>query len=726
MNFLPSIFSFLIFLMTFPPLLPAQEDKPVETGLVLSGGGALGLAHIGVLQYLEEINFPIDRIGGTSMGGIVGGLYSLGYSADELADIVVLQDWDLLLSNYYDRQMASLEAREKQDRFLISLKREKDKISLGSALINGINIYLLLKELTYPFSPDQNFEDFPIPFYCISVDLANRKPIILDQGELAEALLATMAIPGVFAPVERGDQLLVDGGLLNNYPVKEMRERGAGRVLGVRFNYGETHGLESDLFSILNRSYDVLMQYARPQFEGKADIEIEIPVEDLSFSDFQKADSLIRRGYLAAKKQHEKLIQWSHPKPDSADHSFPTVTPEAFDSLFSLRSIQITGNERVPRSFIQQTLGISTRQPCTYKDIQKAIQRLQASDEFKRIFFRIADGITGKSLLINLEEKPNTLLNVGLRYDSDFGASILLNPQVKDILASGSLLKVAIRLNNNPYLLLDYQFSAEGKFTPFLNLLMSGEDYFTYNELGSLSSTRQFNQFSPSLGIQWTPSAALRAKVGYQWQWYGFTTDFRQFILDDLEKDLSIFYGRIETDKLDRAVFPKKGMRAKLEAKLISEDFWDEDTSPEGWFYLKAENYTPLFGGLTFFSALQAGYSSGFIDEQYRFFTGGLSDHLRSNLFIQAGEPLMSRGDLKAISLRGHLRKDWQETHHIWLGYSISSVAPQVSDLPDLPLAEGLFAGYGYSTSLGPLEAIIAVPLDDDRFEFLIRAGFEF
>jgi NTE family protein len=203
MNFLPSIFSFLIFLMTFPPLLPAQEDKPVETGLVLSGGGALGLAHIGVLQYLEEINFPIDRIGGTSMGGIVGGLYSLGYSADELADIVVLQDWDLLLSNYYDRQMASLEAREKQDRFLISLKREKDKISLGSALINGINIYLLLKELTYPFSPDQNFEDFPIPFYCISVDLANRKPIILDQGELAEALLATMAIPGVFAPVER-------------------------------------------------------------------------------------------------------------------------------------------------------------------------------------------------------------------------------------------------------------------------------------------------------------------------------------------------------------------------------------------------------------------------------------------------------------------------------------------------------------------------------------------
>jgi NTE family protein len=451
MNFLPTISSFLIFLMAFPPLLPAQEDKPLETGLVLSGGGALGLAHIGVLQYLEEINFPIDRIGGTSMGGIVGGLYSLGYSADELADIVVRQDWDLLLSNYYDRQMASLEAREKQDRFLISLKREKDKISLGSALINGINIYLLLKELTYPFSPDQNFEDFPIPFYCISVDLANRKPIILDQGELAEALLATMAIPGVFAPVERGDQLLVDGGLLNNYPVKEMRERGAGRVLGVRFNYGETHGLESDLFSILNRSYDVLMQYARPQFEGKADIEIEIPVEDFSFSDFQKADSLIRRGYLTAKKQHEKLMLWCHPTPDSADHSFPTATPEAFDSLFSLTSIQITGNERVPRSFIQQTLGISTRQPCTYKDIQKAIQRLQASDEFKRIFFRIADGITGKSLLVDLEEKPNTLLNVGLRYDSDFGASILLNPQVKDILASGSLLKVAIRLNNNPY-----------------------------------------------------------------------------------------------------------------------------------------------------------------------------------------------------------------------------------------------------------------------------------
>lgn len=721
MDFFRVISSFLLLILSLP--LGAQEEAQPETGLVLSGGGALGLAHIGVLQYLEEIEFPIDQIGGTSMGGIVGGLYALGYSADELAEMARSQDWSSLLSNRFDRRLATLEARQKQDRYLLSLNREKDGISLGNSLVNGINVYLFLKRKIFPYSPPDNFEELNIPFYCVSVDLNAGEPVILDRGDLTEALLATMAVPGVFAPIEKDGQILVDGGLLNNFPVREMRSRGARRVLGVRFQYSKAKEMEGDLFSILNRSYNVLMKYARPQFEGKADIQIEVQLEEYSFSSFDQADSLIHRGYLAAREHHEELIRWCKQKVGEKEE---TSKRGSIDSLFRLNTIQVSGNERLSNSFIRKTLGLESGQECSYEEVEQAIRRLQAGDEFDRLFFSLEEGITGTNLDIRVEEKTTALMNVGLRFDTDFGPSILLSPQLKDILASGSLLRMDIRLNNNPYVQLDFQINSKGQFTPFIHLFMGGEDYFDYNAEGSLVSTRQFNQFTPGLGIRWNPAASIRASAGFSWQSYGFTTRFRQFILDDLEKDLYLFFGNFELDNLDRNLFPERGVSILLEAKLISENFGDEEEIPEAWFSLNTEHYVLLAPGLTFCSGFQAGYGTGFIDEQYLFYTGGLYNHLRPNLFIQAGQPLMNRNALKALAFRAHFRRSWQENHHIWVGYSLSSTGNHWRDLPDRPISQGFYAGYGFSTSLGPLEALVSTPVSDNQFEFLIRAGFRF
>ncbi|MEL6942819.1 MAG: patatin-like phospholipase family protein, partial [Bacteroidota bacterium] len=213
-----------------------------KVGLVLAGGGALGIAHVGVLEYLEELGINADLIGGTSMGGIVSGFYAMGYDINQLKAIALEQDWDYLLSNEFERKKAPLRLKNERDRYMLTLRREDSAIYLSDALVDGINIYQVFKKLCAPVRDIDNFSELPIPFYCVAVDLKSGEPIILDRGSLADALLATMAIPGFFQPVIIDDYLLVDGGVLNNFPVKEMRQKGADKVIGVKLidrNYGQ-------------------------------------------------------------------------------------------------------------------------------------------------------------------------------------------------------------------------------------------------------------------------------------------------------------------------------------------------------------------------------------------------------------------------------------------------------------------------------------------------------
>ena len=205
-----------------------------RVGLVLSGGGAKGVAHIGVIKVLEEVGIPIDYVAGTSMGAIVGALYAIGYDAHAMDSLVRKQDWMFLLSDKVYRYNMPFSEKEIYEKYLLSVPINKNRgIDMPAGFISGQNVYNLLSELTIGYHDSLCFANLPIPFACVASNLVDGKEVVLDRGNLPLVMRASMAIPGAFSPVRKGDMVLVDGGISNNFPADLARSMGADVLIGV-------------------------------------------------------------------------------------------------------------------------------------------------------------------------------------------------------------------------------------------------------------------------------------------------------------------------------------------------------------------------------------------------------------------------------------------------------------------------------------------------------------
>lgn len=218
----------MLFLLCFSERAMAQDEIRPKIGLVLSGGGAKGVAHIGVLKVLEEAEIPIDYICGTSMGAIIGGLYSIGYHAEELDSMVRSQDWIFLLTDQIARPYQSFNSKYEKEHFLIKVPLGNNKkISTPSGIVKGQGILNKFTSLTIGYHQLDSFADLPIPFACVAGDLTSGKEIVIKKGNLPLAMRTSMAVPGVFQPVYRDGMVLVDGGIFNNFPVDVAKEMGS-------------------------------------------------------------------------------------------------------------------------------------------------------------------------------------------------------------------------------------------------------------------------------------------------------------------------------------------------------------------------------------------------------------------------------------------------------------------------------------------------------------------
>ena len=215
-----------------------------KVGVVLGGGGAKGASHIGALKYIEELGIPIDYVAGTSMGAIIGGLYAIGYTPDEMTDIISNIPWNEYIGNTIDRTIMSTESRWRNSTLALTVPFNLENIksqdpnatllnSLPSAYVNNSALINLFNDLCVGYQHEMDFNDMPIPFACVATDLLSGEEVVLNNGIVPVAMRASMAIPGVFAPVIIGDKILVDGGLVNNFPADVLREMGADIIIGV-------------------------------------------------------------------------------------------------------------------------------------------------------------------------------------------------------------------------------------------------------------------------------------------------------------------------------------------------------------------------------------------------------------------------------------------------------------------------------------------------------------
>ena len=393
---------------------PKTNPRP-SVGVALEGGGALGQAHVGVLKWFEEHHIPVDYIAGTSMGGLVGGLYATGKTSDQLREVLLGADWPLLLGGgtpYEDLSFRRKEdAREIPNSLQIGLKHGA---RLPPGLNTGQQVNLLIDRETLPYSTAKSFDDLPIPFRCVSTELVSGKAYVFQNGLLSDAMRATMSIPGVFAPVRQDDKIFVDGGMVDNLPTDVVRKMGADVVIAVHLQISKVSAKEiQSAFDVLGRSVALVISETELRGMEEADLVVRAKVEKYSTTDYEKTDELIQIGYDAAEAKAQILkpyelddAAWAEYLKEKKSRVRTTIgTPQ----FIKLEGLQEPSAEENIRRLLQPLLG----KPLSIPDIEGLLDRLSGIGRYDSLTYGMIQQGDQTGLLVRVHEKsyaPPTLL----------------------------------------------------------------------------------------------------------------------------------------------------------------------------------------------------------------------------------------------------------------------------------------------------------------------------
>jgi NTE family protein len=386
---------------------PSQPVRRPRIGLALSGGGALGLAEIGVIQWLEQNHIPVDRVAGTSLGSIVGAMYATGMSPAEIQKFAEGIDWDDVLAPEPTYQQLSY--RRKQDRRDYQIEAALG-LKHGLKGPNGFNpghgVGLLLDRIAFPASGIASFDDLPIPFRCVATDMLTGDRVVLHDGSLATAVRASMAIPGVFTPVEVGGRVLADGGMVENIPVDVVREMGADTVIAVylRVPLGEREQLET-LTGVLSRALEVMLLQNERRSLALANATITVDTGSFSMDDYDRLQDLIRLGYQSAASQSAALLPFALKDDATWQQYLAARSARKRVPPKQVQSVEVEGGDSDTDARLEQTLKSDTQGPLDLPKLETQLTRVAGEGEFDRLGYEgfAQDGVP--ALRVTAHEK---------------------------------------------------------------------------------------------------------------------------------------------------------------------------------------------------------------------------------------------------------------------------------------------------------------------------------
>lgn len=438
------------------------QDQP-KLGLVLSGGGAKGMAHIGVLKAMEKAGLRPDFIAGTSMGSIVGGLYAIGYSADEIDSIMRGVDWDLVLSNKMPLDYIAFEEKEYYDRYLLEFPMEGFRPKIGTGLIRGQMLSELMNNYLWPSLQYDSFDDFPIPFRCVATDVNSGEARVFKEGSLAGALRASMAIPSAFTAVNRGDTILVDGGAINNFPVELAQARGMDYIIGVNVGTRLGSAVEGNMTEILMHLSMLESTKKLPKQIEACDIYIQPDLTEYNASSFSKASEILSIGDSTGKSFQAALHKLAEHFPEKR----AAFSQRGKDFLMDVDSIEVVGNQLFSASLIRKKLGVQIGQAVHRIDLEQGLRRVFGTNGFKNVDYGFYQNAQGQQILrIKVLEKEKNYLFGSLHADNLFSAGLVLNYTSRDLLGPESRSIFTVDISRNPRFRFDYYkyFSRDKRF----------------------------------------------------------------------------------------------------------------------------------------------------------------------------------------------------------------------------------------------------------------------
>ncbi len=725
-----------------------QQDDP-KVGLVLSGGGAKGLAHIGVLKKIEEAGVRIDYIGGTSMGAIIGGLYAAGYSAHQLDSIFKAVDFDRLIQDNIPRSAKTFYEKNQTDRYAITLPFDRFQVSLPSGISKGQNVYNLFSKLTDHVSDVENFDALPIPFLCVATNIENGKAVVLERGYLPRAISASGALPSLFSPVYIDDMVLVDGGVINNYPIDEIKSKGVDIIIGVdvQDSLRDRTNLRSGL-EVLTQINNFRTIENMTVKRGQTDIYIKPDIKDFTVVAFNEGTKIIESGYKEANAKID-LLQALAARQKPREKKVVEFRKET--SLY-ITDVEIEGVESYSRSYVLGKLKIKTPAQISYKKLNLGINNLSATGNFADINYRLIEVEEGKyKLKFQLRESDvKTLLRLGAHYDDLYRTGALINVTRKRLFTNNDIASLDFVVGDNLRYKFNYYIDKGFYWSLGVNSSFDFFDkgvplsfIFPEEFLDEIQAQTQLNEieleYSDLTNQVYLETLFKRSFLlggGIEHKKLRFVS--KTIGLDQNNNPRTVFestnyfstYGYLLYDTYDNSFFPKEGLyfsgdfHLYLFGRGLNENF-------ESFSIAKAKaGYAKSVGKLTAQFTSEGGFKIGNSDvRSFDFFVGGFGFKEINNIVPFYGyEALSLRGN---TYLKSGILFDYEvfSKNHINVGANVANIGDNLFEnggwIDGIDYS-GIAIGYGLETFLGPIQLKYAYSPERDASEWYVSAGFKF
>ena len=734
----------LALLLATTILLHAQGNNNIraprlKVGVVLGGGGAKGAAHIGVLKYLEEMGIPVDYVAGTSMGSIIGGFYALGYSPDELTELIAKMDWSEYIGNKIDRSMMSEEYRYRNSTMMLHVpfsheslfdKESKSTLisQLPSAYVNNSSLVNLFNDLCVGYQEEMDFNDLPIPFACVATDMITGDEEVLRRGSVPTAMRASMAIPGVFSPVQIDDKVLVDVGLVNNFPADVLREMGADIIIGVEVTSTKDVTI-NDLQSLPQVFARLLINSTsakRAENRELCNVHIIPDISGYGMLSFTPSaiDTLVGRGYKQASLYHDQLLSIKRAVDASAGHPVikklraPHAKNLTRESVL-VRSITINNvSDRDSRWLIRKGK-LKVGSHYSEADIERAMKVYRGTGCFDEVTYQVKESDSihvnnrlsdAYDLSINMKPAKPHVFGMGVRYDTEEGAAILLNVGLNEKKFNGSKLNASVKLSYNPKVNLTYTYSRSSLANFNLAYDYRNEHFGLANAMGEKLNLRYQQQ---KLGFYISQFHLLNIGVKAGLSYSATTYDLSSFDGESLADSTYFSHHRMvvpfvnmEYDNMDDAYFAQCGTKARLTSRYNI----DADT-PGRYFeiaYAFQYYYTPRNGKITIIPQLYGRYCSGqpYYFDLLNMYGGEIAGrHFEEQMPFIGINAVENAGNSNSI-LRCDVRYNFYRKHYLTAMYNTIAYWNYLpyghSSFFDFSM-QGAGLRYSYRSALGPI-----------------------
>ncbi len=739
-------------------LLTAQDrkqGKDLKVGLVLSGGGAKGLAHIGALKVIEEAGVKIDYIGGTSMGAIVGGLYASGYTANQLDSIFRNTDFVTLIEDNLPRGAKSFYEKEASEKYALTLPFNNFKVSFPPAYSGGQNIYNELVRVLYHVKDVSDFSKLSIPFLCIATDVETGEEVILDRGYLPEAIMASGTLPSLFEPATMGDRVLIDGGVVNNYPVEEVKKMGADVIIGVDVQHGlrdrEALLSATEILLQINNYRTALDMVEKSKL---TDIYIKPEMGDYSVIDFDAATKIVESGETAARQNYNALERIS----EQQRHDRALVKYVDVKDTIIVKQLILKGNENYTRGYVKGKLRFDLDKKITFEKLQQGISNLSATDNFKTIRYELLSNDDGVDLVLDLNENPNkTYIRLGAHYDDLYKTAALLNVTYKKLLTKDDVASLDFIIGDNLRYDLQYfvdkgsywSFGINSRFNAFkqdINFDLIQTNFNVPNDAGLNNIRLDVTDLTNQFYLQTSLKEELVFRIGAEHKFIKYSTNTLGESFGDEVASSSIssssrtifekssFYstfGQLILDSYDDKYFPSRGLyfNGDFHFYLISSDYNDNFKE---YSIAKARmgGAFPIFKNVSLNLETEGGFKLGTSNvTTFDFVLGGYGTDLINNFIPFYGYDFLSLPGNSFVKAYGRLDIEFAPKNHLLFAANFANVDDDLFRTAEwftAPDYSGYGIGYGWESFLGPVQVIYSWSPEVSDGNFFFSIGYWF